>query len=165
MTTGPKRTKFEREDDYVTITRLYLQGKTQQEIADELKLSRQQIGFDLKTIQRRWRESTTINIDEAKQRELSRIDELERTYWQAWERSVEQRTRTSTEKVSGENGRSKASVQKEDMLGNPAYLAGVMDCIKERCKILGIYAPEKQEQSGVIPIMLVQPGAMDKLKP
>jgi len=142
---APKRTHFEREDNYVTITRLYLKGHTQQEIADELKLSRQQIGFDLKTIQKRWRESTTINIDEAKERELSRIDELERTYWEAWEKSCGQRTKTSKEATGGENGRSRASVQTEEMLGNPAYLSGVMSCIQERSKILGIYAPEKKD--------------------
>ena len=128
---------------------MYLKGKTQTEIGQEVGLSQPQVSYDLADIQRRWREDTTINLDEAKQRELSRIDELERTYWQAWEKSCNERTKTSTEKVSGDNGRAKASVQKEEMLGNPAYLAGVMNCIQERSKILGIYAPEKQEISGL----------------
>lgn len=140
---APKRTPFQRERDLERTTSLYLKGKTQQEIADELNVSREQIKYDLKVIQERWRNDTTINLDEAKQRELSRIDELERTYWQAWERSLDERTKTRTEKYSGEDGKGKASIEKETLLGLPAYLTGIQWCISERCKILGLYAPIK----------------------
>lgn len=145
-----RRTPAQREYDLQRIAGMYLKGKTQTEIGQEVGLSQPQVSYDLADIQRRWREDTTINIDEAKQRELSRIDELERTYWQAWEKSCNERTKTSTEKVSGDNGRAKASVQKEEMLGNPAFLAGVMSCIQERGKILGIYAPVKQENANTL---------------
>ena len=142
-----KRTDFQREQDYETITSLYLRGVRQSAIATQLNLSRQQIGYDLKTIQRRWQEKTVIDLDEAKNKELSRIDELERVYWQAWQDSKGEKTKSRQEA----NGKSKdgkpivtrVTAEKEQMLGNPAYLTGVQWCISERCKLLGLNAPIK----------------------
>jgi len=140
---APKRTEFEREEQLYQIQAMYLRGERQMDIAAKLNLSQSQISRDISTIKIRWRKDTTINLDEAKQRELSRIDELERTYWQAWERSLDERTKTRTEKFSGEDGKGKASIEKETLLGLPAYLTGIQWCISERCKILGLYAPIK----------------------
>jgi hypothetical protein len=148
---APKRSKFERERDLERITSLYLTGKTQQEIADDIGVHRTQIEYDLATIKKRWRESSLIDIGEAKNRELDRIDRLEQTYWTAWEKSLGERTRTKQEKhVDGDGkeigkGRSRASVEKETLLGNPSYLAGIADCVDKRCKIIGLYAPVKSE--------------------
>lgn len=150
---GPKRTLTQRENDLERISALYLKGKRQVDIAAELGVTQQQVSYDLKTIHKRWRESTTINLDEAKHRELDRIDLLEQTYWSAWERSLDERTKTRTERNTtggGENqvSRDKASIEKETLLGIPAYLAGVERCIELRCKILGINAPQRVEHSG-----------------
>lgn len=140
-----KRSSFEREDDYRRITDMYLQGKSQADIAAVLGLARQQIGYDIAIIQKRWRADTSINIDEAKQKELARIDTLEREYWTAWERTLDERTKTRTEQsTAGKDSKTaKATIEKETMLGNPAYLNGVQWCISERCKLLGLYAPTK----------------------
>jgi hypothetical protein len=164
---APKRTDFERENDYRRITDLYLQGKFQSEIASVLGVSQQQVSYDLAAIQRRWRSDTTINLDEAKQKELARVDNLERVYWGAWERSLEEKVKTRTEKQTGKDG-GKASVEKETLLGNPAYLAGVQWCISERCKLLGLYAPTKiapttPDGKESIPIAIFQPGLAKQL--
>lgn len=146
---GPKRTNFERENDLYRTTQLYLKGKTQAEIAEELEVSREQIKYDIAIIQKRWRESGLIDMNESKQKELARIDTLERTYWEAWERTLEEKTKTRTEQSTSGKGdkdagkTAKATIEKETLLGNPAYLSGVQWCISERCKILGIYAPAK----------------------
>ena len=162
---APKRSEFQREHDYRIIADLYLKGKTQAEIADTVGLAQQQISYDLGIIRRRWREDTAINLDEAKQQELSRIDTLERTYWDAWERSLEERVKTRTEQSAngggdddkGQKKTAKASVEKETLLGNPAYLSGVMSCIERRCKLLGLDAPSKNESqnSGAVTIRLL----------
>ena len=140
-----KRTQFERENDYETITSLYLRGVRQVEIATQLNLSRQQIGYDLKIIQRRWQEKTIIDLDESKNKELSRIDELERVYWQAWQDSkcekIKAKQETSGKGRDGKPIVTRATAEKEQMLGNPAYLSGVQWCISERCKLLGLNAP------------------------
>lgn len=145
---APKRSKFQREQDLEEIARLYLTGKTQQEIADQFGVSREQIKYDLEEIRQRWRQSTVINITEAKQRELARLDELERAYWQAWERSCGEKRTTRQETSQGSDGqdnnrRIRAIINNENLFGNPAYLAGIQYCISERCKILGLYAPAK----------------------
>ena len=85
-----RRTPIQIEDDRREIASLYLQGKTQQAIAERLSMTRQMVGYDLKAVQRRWREDTSRNLDEDKAQELAKLDELERTHWQAWEDSLEQ---------------------------------------------------------------------------
>ena len=144
------RSQFQREADYERITSLYLRGWRQADIAAELGLTQQQVSYDLRTIQKRWRESTTMNLDEAKQKELSRIDELEREFWAAWESSKTERTKARQE-TDGTKDRSgkpivkKSSMEKEQRDGNPAFLQGVLSCIDRRCKLLGLDAPEKSE--------------------
>lgn len=139
---GPKRTPTQRENDLEQIAALYLKGVRQWQIAEKLGIVQSQVSYDLKTIHKRWRESSLVNMNEVKQRELARIDELERTYWDAWERSVGEKTKTRTEKVVGSKA-AKASIEKDQMLGNPAYLSGVQWCIEQRCKIFGIYEATK----------------------
>lgn len=137
-----KRTPTERESDLQKIAALYLKGKTQADIAADLTVTQQQVSYDLKEIHKRWRESTLVNMNEAKHRELARIDQLEITYWDAWQRSIGEKTKTKTEKMAGESS-TKASIEKEMMVGNPAFLTGVLSCIEQRCKIFGIYEATK----------------------
>lgn len=142
----PKRTALEKERDLHRTTQLYVKGRTQQEIAEELGVTQQQVSYDIAEIKKRWREESFINMDEAKQQELATIENLKREYWQAWERSLDERTKTRTEQSKGagdKTGTAKATVEKETLLGNPAYLAGIQWCISERSKILGLYAPNK----------------------
>lgn len=138
---APKRTPIQRERDLEITAALYLTGKRQAEIAAQLGVDQTQISYDLKVIQKRWRESMLVNINEAKHKELARIDELERTYWQAWRRSCEEKTKTRSGRTA--EGIATASVEKDQMLGNPSYLAGVQWCIEQRCKIFGLYEAAK----------------------
>lgn len=140
---GPKRTKFERENDLVKTTSLYLRGYTQEKIAGEIGVTREQIKYDLEKVQRRWREDTKIDLDAVKQKELAKLEELEHTYWQAWKRSLEPIKKVRIEKKAGEL--EKVIRTREQLLGIPAYLEGVVKCIQERAKLLGIYAPIKQD--------------------
>jgi transposase len=147
-----KRTPFQREEDLVQITRLYLQGRTQRDIAEAVGVSQGQVNHDLKLIQTRWRESSIMDMNEAKQRELARLDELEREYWAAWEQSKNERTRARQESdgksKDGKPNVVRATMEKEQRDGNPAFLAGVMSCIERRCKLLGLDAPAKAELTG-----------------
>jgi hypothetical protein len=147
-----KRTPFQREEDLVQITRLYLQGRTQRDIAEVVGVSQGQVNHDLKLIQTRWRESSIMDMNEAKQRELARLDELEREYWAAWEQSKNERTRARQESdgksKDGKPNVVRATMEKEQRDGNPAFLAGVMSCIERRCKLLGLDAPAKAELTG-----------------
>jgi hypothetical protein len=138
---APKRTRFQRELDLACITKMHLEGRSQYEIAAELNLSQPAICRDLAEVRRRWREASLIDINEAKQRELARIDLLEREYWQAWERSQEDMIKTHSARDDREGDR--VSVTREPRDGNPAFLSGVQWCVEQRCKILGIYEVAK----------------------
>lgn len=145
---APKRTAFQREADLVRISEMYLKGKTQQEIADAFDLTRTQIAYDLKTIRARWIASSVRNFDEERGIALAKIDVLERTYWDAWVKSCEEKTRKSISQ--NPFGDKSTSVTTETLLGNPAYLQGVERCIEMRRKILGLDAPTKTELSGTV---------------
>lgn len=138
---APKRTSTQRENDLEHIAAMYLHGKRQSDIAQEIGIDQSQISRDLKEIQKRWRESSLVSINEVKHRELSRIDELERTYWDAWQRSVGEVIKTTTSKSDKDGGR--ASIVKEQRVGDSAFLTGVLSCIEQRCKIFGIYEATK----------------------
>ncbi len=156
------RSGFQREADYERITSLYLRGWRQTDIAAELGLTQQQVSYDLRVVQKRWRESTTMNLDEAKQKELSRIDELQNDFWTAWEESKKDVVTVGVEKKSvtlkikdasgGDIGlpaiERKDSRRRTGQSGNPAFLQGVLSCIDRRCKLLGLDAPERKELTG-----------------
>jgi transcriptional antiterminator len=83
-----QRTEDKIKSDRLLITKLYLEGKWQHQIADILGLSRQQISYDLKMIHSEWRDIPDPALRELRNRELARIDNLERTYWETWEKSL-----------------------------------------------------------------------------
>jgi hypothetical protein len=139
---------LERERDLRETAALYLRGLTHYEIAQRLNVCRQQIGYDLKVLLRRWQQSALADFDAKKAAELARVDELERTYWEAWERSRQAREVTTQERTQegegqADEGRRKAGVRKEPRDGNPEFLRGVERCVELRCKIIGAFAAVK----------------------
>lgn len=140
------RSKAQREADLVTLASLYLQGYQQAEIGKELGISQAQVSKDLAIVYSRWRESSIIDFDAAKQRELERIDEVERAYWQAWRDSRRDSKKTKKLAIRAGAGETiRGEEANETRSGNPEYLKGVQWCIEQRCKILGINAPTKTE--------------------
>ena len=168
-----KRTAFQRERDLAMVSQMYLRGFEQQEIVKELAkdpergytLTQQTISKDLALIKKRWIEYQVQNMSEAKARELAKIDQLEREYWRAWERSVKELKKSRTgRRLSGPAAAApdqpaKAQkesrqadtldVWKEERYGDPRFLAGVQWCINRRIEIQGLDAPKKMEWQDV----------------
>lgn len=155
----PKRTEFEAERDRAEIARRYVQGHTQQEIADYLNttfypdnpISRQQVSYDVRLIIDRWVKSSVNHMDQKRAIELAKVDQLEREYYDAWVRSCQDFTETITDLTGnpGEQGhvqatRGRRHIRTYHRDGNPVFLQGVLDCIKKRCELLGLDAPKKQ---------------------
>ena len=140
-----KRSPTQIEYDRKEIARRYLKGETQAAIAETLGLSQGMISYDLARIKEAWLESAIMDFNEMRSRELARIDVLEREYWQAWQVSQSDRTRKSrAHKEGGQHGEErKVSETVEQRDGNPAFLAGVQWCIAQRCKLFGLYEPER----------------------
>ena len=109
---APKRTPFEIERDRAEISELYLKGATQLAIAEQLGLSRQQIGYDLGKIQQQWRTHTALDLDSHKGQQLAKLDQLEREYWMGWE-------------------------EKQDR----GFLDSILNVIRQRSRLLGLEIP------------------------
>ncbi|MCZ2078409.1 MAG: helix-turn-helix domain-containing protein [Bryobacterales bacterium] len=128
------------------IADLYLRGKVQQEIAKELDLSQATVSRDLKAIQEDWVREAAQALDRRKAIELAKVDALELEYWEAWKRSQADAI-SETSELSSDSGGQKMKKQKrvDGQVGDPRFLAGVMQCIDRRCQILGIDAPKKTD--------------------
>src|SRR5438309_1767696 len=96
-----KRSKHERERDLEVISREYLNGKTQAQIAETHGVTSQQICYDLKTIHARWLEESVVSHQAVIAKELAKIDAQERRCIQAWEKSCADRTVTHAQKSEG----------------------------------------------------------------
>jgi hypothetical protein len=160
--TGPKREEQQREFDLVEIAELYLRGNTHEHIANYIserrpyRLSRQQIGHDIALLHQRWLHSQIIDYNEAKARELVRLDKLELSYWDGWERSLQKAEEVESFRKEDEQmdarGRtlptykqSKVTKKEKSSYGDIRFLDGILKCTQERSKILGLYAPEKSQ--------------------
>ena len=131
-----------KEQQRERIASLYVQGASNAEIARQVGLSARTVYRDIETVRDHWRESAIRDFDAAKARELAKIDEAERNYWIGWNRSLKDREKVATELDGGEQVK---QVKKliEGQSGDPRMLDGVLKCVEQRSKILGLHAPEK----------------------
>jgi hypothetical protein len=168
---GNNRDTMQVEKDRALIAELYCKGYTQIQIAEILNsrptnpkgytVSRATIGQELSEIRRIWQESTLLNFNARVAEEMAKIDNLERMYHQAYEKSVEH-LNSVQETVSGpegdvlesddeQKGAYKAVTKKSQsrpMEGNLKCLDGVLKCIETRCKLLGLFTTNIDIKTG-----------------
>lgn len=127
------------------ISDLYLQGFPQYIIAEKVEVTQSQVSKDLKALSQIWQRTSLVNIDKIKAEDLAKIDQLERKYYEGWERSIRvQTTRKKKKTASGGKVSRESAKEKKDLIGNPRFLDGVMKCISKREEILGYGAPQKK---------------------
>lgn len=124
------------------VAELYLMGWPQTRIAKELAVGQATVSRDLKAIQDEWAKSAIFDFNEAVGRELARIDNLERTYWEAWDNSKAGETIRTAQK-SDAKGQTHTVRTKDRAVGDKRFLEGVQWCIEQRIKLFGLAAPEK----------------------
>ena len=155
-----KRTIVERETDLLDVARLYIEGNTQAQIADIISeasgkiVGRDTVHNTIQEIFKRWEMRYVDDVNFLKMRELVKIDKLESTYWEAWQRSSKDfKSEETVEKggtlpsKSGHSysedgkrgyvGKSKRKVV-EERVGNVKFLQGIERCVELRMKILEI---------------------------
>ncbi len=122
------------------VAEAYLRGVPQFIIARDEAVHKSTITRDLDVIREQWKTSASMAFGERVAQELAKLDELERTYWEAWDRSRKDTEKLSAKTVKdGETERTEAVKHVEPQPGDPRFLDGVDSCIDKRCKILGIY--------------------------
>lgn len=154
----------QREHDLFLIAGEYLRGKSTRDIVEAVNRQYQAMALDIhvtaimirediKEIHKRWVNSSLIDFNEAKGRELAKLDELEAAYWQAYEESMKDKEMRELLKTTDmiafavdqvvpvTRTRKKHRIERRDPL--MSALAGVERCIEQRCKILGLFSPEK----------------------
>lgn len=126
------------------IADLYLKGMAQYRIAGIVGVTQQQVSADLRVLSKKWKESALIDIDTIKAKDLAKIDELEREYYEAWERSRKVQTKKRMKKSERSGGELKEqSMEEREMIGDPRFLEGVRWCIAKREGVFGYGAPKK----------------------
>ena len=169
-----RRSTVQREKDLEELSLRYLRGEFQSSIAEDMGVSQPTISNDLKTLQARWLKSSLLNVSTWKAEQLAKVDQLEREYWLAWERSQEDAETEVIEKIgkADKDGkptadRIKQNKRKEGQSGNPSFLSGVQWCINKRCEILGLDAPKSHEvktEGSILIATIANQELMDELK-
>jgi len=141
------RSPTQIQRDRVKIAEMYCRGLYQSQIARNLKLSQQTISRDLKAIRKLWAERAVASFDQHVSNELAKIDNLERKYWEAWNKSLSKKYKEKkSTSVGGKYDIDMNSTEVElERDGNPAFLQGVERCINMRMKLLGLEAPTKTD--------------------
>jgi len=117
-----KRNRHQLASDRLEITRLYLRGLTQTEIATRMGLSQAQISYDLSIVREQWQATAAAELAERRAEETARLDLIEREQWEGFHRSQE-------------GGRD----------GNPRFLNGILQCVWARVRLYGLDKPQTVE--------------------
>jgi hypothetical protein len=135
----------------------YCDGATMRQISREFDVSVATIHSDVRFCRDQWREDMNHCLESWKDHELDRIDKLELMAMEGWERSLRDHAKSSTEETrNSDDTTKKAKLEKQNRDGDPRFLKVLAECISERCKILGLYAPKKTDlTSGGSPIKFI----------
>ena len=107
----------------------------------------------------RWLRKADDTVAAERKRALVKLDKMEETLWDAWDRSLKDELVRTMGKVTDEGsgdgaGQAEGSERKSDNVrkvnrdGDAAFTRQILDIQDRRAKILGLYAPEKKEVTG-----------------
>lgn len=133
------RSSNRKELDRIEIARRYLRGETQEAIASDYGVSRQQISKDIAAVRQAWKAEQVALMDEHIAQKIEEVRRVKAQAWEAWERSRQDKEIVTESTTTTEDGfTEKRSVRREGQAGNPAFLREVMECIKQECILLGL---------------------------
>ena len=142
-----KRTVNEREHDLIETEHLYIRNVPMAEIARRISEGKTyaigpgQIRYDVADIRKRWQERYLEDMTEQLYLEPRKVDAVEFEAWEAWQKSKAKAQRTiqqSTSLGQGDPGRQLARIETEESVGDARFLELVLQCVKDRCVLLGI---------------------------
>lgn len=132
------------------VAQMYLAGVPQLEIAERLGISQPTVSSDLAYMRAEWLKSSLRDFDQAKANELIKIDAHELLCHEAFKKSQTTvhaiklpRKLPDDWKLTFDN-----LFVAVPSAGDYRFLQGAQWCIEQRCKILGLYAPTRNEHTG-----------------
>lgn len=116
------------------------------------------IAYDVKAILEEWREERVELVDLVVDRELKKLDTIEKEMWEAWEKSKSGKT-SKKYNVSGTSTDKTKEIKEESFVettGDSRYMDKIFECINIRKDLLGYAAPKKVEFSGSVGVGVAQ---------
>jgi transposase len=156
----PNVAKEEMHQRRKKVANWYCEGVDQCEMAQRLGVSDATISTDLRFIRDEWLALALVDFNDAKARQLAKIDHLEEVTWMAWYRSTED-AQTTSKKV--EEALRNAQDEKIKLRGKPTllpirstleiktmgrngdvrFLQQIAWCIEMRLKLMGLLKEDK----------------------
>lgn len=150
-TSTRKRTDTEIARDRALIAELHYKGHNDSEITAvlnarngvEYELSRRQITYDRNQMLKQWQAKSQENTELWLAEAMMEISAVQRSAWNAWEASLEERERKEVEEIfdqeMGELRIDKIKRKVIQGMGNKTYLDVVLNCIKEKNRLRGLH--------------------------
>lgn len=127
---------------------LYLKGNSQPKVRELMRDATGGHSFSIVTINkyindsvREWVEQKNDLISTYKAIELEKINKIEQTAWEAWDRSIGAIVTISSKKEKTDSGGMAVvhkNEQEKQSPGDPRFLTVMQWCVEQRCKILGM---------------------------
>lgn len=134
------------------ISRLYLGRRTYKQIVDEVGCSVGTVSKDVNILFDWWRKVAVRNVGEHIVAQLMKLDQMEREFEEAWQKSKGEYTETTTgQRGKGQSANINAVIKKKQKYGDPKLGALMLKCWENRCRLLGL--------------MNIDPAATDMLPP
>jgi hypothetical protein len=137
-----------------------MEGKPQWEIALIVGVGQATVHKDLLKVRDEWMAMALVDFDEARARELAKIDHLEAVCWEAWAKSCEDAeirnrkrefVRMELPAQKGKKARHKLIPLKvveektsKGRTGDPRFMDRISWCIETRLKLLGLLKDKKE---------------------
>lgn len=156
-----KRSEAEKERDLPVIASLYVRGfpiaKIQEHInkqyPEDRQVSANLVKHDIRLIRKMWLESSLVDFNHMKAKELARLDEVEKELWDAWERSKANFVSTEETEHQGQVPLRAGIVvditdrttkrKEEERLGDLTIMQTIIKVIDMRCKLLGLMEAQR----------------------
>jgi len=143
--------KSEKEKLKLKISELYLKGYRQNTICNKLEISQTTVSKYLKEAINDWKLESLNNIDEKIEAELARINMLEVTAWESFQRSTENKQKTVRRQKRTQRGEeTDGSIQEEQLIGDPRFLSIIQWCITKRVELMGLIMPQENKHVVII---------------
>lgn len=146
------RSDWARKEKLARVAELLVSGWTHSEIGREMGVTQQTVSEWKETIEHEWANTPTKQIMAIRNRELAKIDQLERELWAAWRKSCKDAEEMTTTRegillegaVPGDKALEQVRQQQhvKGQSGDPRYMQALIECSALRMKIVGGFAPQ-----------------------